>query len=104
MYYPADLTYGLEQERAKSHSRHKDLLPKWWKDNSQYFTKAKQQYKIKQETIKKAKEVCKTTYEKLNNIPVFNMGKKTPILTILKGIQQRVCYIAGFVSKRWGYL
>ncbi|MFY9440704.1 MAG: hypothetical protein WAP28_04570, partial [Tepidanaerobacteraceae bacterium] len=54
-----------------------------------HFTKAKQQYKIKQETIKKAKEVfSKTTYEKLNKIPVFNMGKKTPILTILKGIQR----------------
>lgn len=54
-----------------------------------HFTKAKQQYNIKLETIKKAKEVfSKTTYEKLNNIPVFNMGKKTPISTILKGIQQ----------------
>ena len=43
-----------------------------------HFTKAKQQYNIKLETIKKAKEVfSKTTYEKLNNIPVFNMGKKT---------------------------
>lgn len=54
-----------------------------------HFTKAKQQYNIKLETIKKAKEVfSKTTYEKLNNIPVFNMGKKTPISTILKGIQR----------------
>jgi len=54
-----------------------------------HFTKAKQQYKIKQETIKKGKEVfSKTTHEKLNNIPAFNMGKKTPISTILKGIQR----------------
>jgi hypothetical protein len=42
-----------------------------------HFTKAKQQYKIKQETIKKAKEVfSKTTYEKLNNIPVLIWAKK----------------------------
>jgi hypothetical protein len=54
-----------------------------------HFTKVNLQYKIKKETIKKGKEVfSKTTHEKLNNIPAFNMGKKTPISTILKGIQR----------------
>ena len=37
--------------------------------------------------MKKAKETLgKTTHENLNNIPVFNMGKKTPISILLKGI------------------
>jgi len=54
-----------------------------------HFTKVNLQYKIKKEIIKKGKEVfSKTTHEKLNNIPAFNMGKKTPISTILKGIQR----------------
>jgi hypothetical protein len=54
-----------------------------------HFTKINLQYKIKKEIIKKGKEVfSKTTHEKLNNIPAFNMGKKTPISTILKGIQR----------------
>jgi hypothetical protein len=53
-----------------------------------HFTKVNRQYKIKKETMKKAKEAfSKTTYENLNNIPVFNVGKKTPISTLLKGIQ-----------------
>lgn len=58
-----------------------------------HFEKAKTEYKIKKETIKKAKKsFSKTTYENLNNIPVFNIGKKTPLSVALKGIQR-----AGYV-------
>ena len=58
-----------------------------------HFEKAKTEYKIKKETIKKAKKsFSKTTYENLNNIPAFNIGKKTPLSVALKGIQR-----AGYV-------
>ena len=54
-----------------------------------HFKKTNQQYRVKKETIKKAKQAFgKTTHENLNNIPAFNMGKKTPVSILLKGIQR----------------
>jgi hypothetical protein len=58
-----------------------------------HFEKAETEYKIKKETIKKAKKsFSKTTFENLNNIPAFNLGKKTPLSIVLKGVQR-----AGYV-------
>jgi hypothetical protein len=56
---------------------------------AEHLERAEPKYKIMKETIKRAKKVFgKTTYENLNNIPAFNIGKKTPTSIILKAIQR----------------
>lgn len=54
-----------------------------------HFEKTEPEYKIKKETIRKAKKAFnKTTYENLSNIPAFNLGKKTPLSVALRAIQR----------------
>lgn len=79
MYYPAVLVLDLwvGTKKAKNHSRHKDLFQKWWKNNSQSFYKNNTTIQDKKETIKTGQRAfSKTTYGKLNNIPILIWAKR----------------------------